>query len=97
MEHTSAPAQWQRSVPPCPGEQPNHSQKLHVSLTWRGLLSEKQIHNPSEARSALCLKEEIKILVIFFKFIGSNNCKFSQLFKLRHGENHMYEMKSHPY
>lgn len=68
MEHTSAPGQWQRSVPPCPGEQPNHSQKLHVSLTWHGLLSEKQIHNPSEVRSALCLKEKIKILVFFFFF-----------------------------
>lgn len=73
MEHTSAPGQWQRSVPPCPGEQPNHSQKLHVSLTWHGLLSEKQIHNPSEVRSALCLKEKIKILVflcfVFFERI----------------------------
>lgn len=65
MEHTSAPGQWQRSVPPCPGEQPNRSQKLHVSLTWHGLLSERQTHNPSEAGSALCLKEEMKMLLIF--------------------------------
>lgn len=65
MEHTSAPGQWQRSVPPCPGEQPNRSQKLHVSLTWHGLLSERQTHNPSEVRSALCLKEEIKNITHF--------------------------------
>lgn len=66
MEHTSAPGQWQRSVPLCPGEQPNRSQKPHVSSTWHGLLSEMQIHNPSEVRSALCLKEDIKLLVCFY-------------------------------
>lgn len=55
MEHTSALGQWQRSVPPCPGEQPSRSQRLRVSSTKHGSLSGKQIHNPSAAESALCL------------------------------------------